>query len=447
MRDDDDDDVMSAKDYAEQDRAGFTSSTLNLPEGVTLFKLDSTKTRYIDIIPYKVGKGNEKADPGELHYERTYYVHKGLGADGKGREVCLAKTFKKPCPICKLLDKQKASGDIDEDTFKKLSAKTEQLFNVIDAEDPKKGIQLWPINRFFFGKALTEACQALDDDDEEQFFASYKRGSTLKLTVEENKFAGRTSYKVARVDFKRRKKQYQKSITEDAYCLDDLIKRKSPDELKKVFLAIDDDTDDSDSNSKKKGKKNMAKKAPAIEKGDMVEWDEVDGELKVLKVSGKHATLKDEDGEKHEKVPLSELTLVSDDDDDDDEDEKPKKGGKKKPAKKSSKKDDDDDDDDDDSDDDDDDSEDDDDDDSDDDDEDDDDEDEDSDDDDDDSDDDDDDSDDDDDDEDSEDDEDDDSDDDDDDDDDEDEKPAKKKAAKKKPAKKAPAKKKGGKKK
>ena len=431
MRDDDDDVVMTAKEFSEKAGRFFENSTLNLPDGVKRFKLDSNKTRYIDLIPYKVGEGNKLADPGTTHYVREYFVHKGLGADGKNRELC-QQNFGKACWICNHLNQLKSSGEIDEDQFKKCMPKMEQLFNVIDVEDRAAGIQVWSVPEFYFGRALKTACQALDDDEPEQHFASYKKGFTLKLTVEEQK-QGKISmgFKVTRVDFKKRKKQPGKSILKEAHCLDDLLKRKTTKELKKTFMQFSDegDDDDSRSNSSKKKDKKMAKAKVTFAKGDEVEWDEVEGTCVVVSVSkdGKYATIKDEEDEKHSKVPVKELTKVESDDDDD-EDEKPSKKSKsKKTAKKSSKKskkddDDDDDDDDDESDDDDDESDDDDDDDESDDDDDDDESDDDDDDDDDESDDD-----------------DDESDDDDDDDDDEDEKPSKKSKSKKtakKPAKK-----------
>ncbi len=338
-RDKDDDDIMTAREFASKEKSGFESTTLNMPEGASRFKLDSTKTRYIDIIPFVVGRGNDKADKGQTHYERTYYVHKGLGADGKQREVCLAKTFKKPCPICEMNEKNKASGLYDDDTWKKYLPKVEQLYNVIDAEAADKGIQIWPINQFYFGKQLVVACEALDDDDDEQKFASPMNGFTLKLTVEENKFMGNTSYKVARVDFKKRKKQYKSSIKEEAYCLDDLIKKRSYKELKKVFQqtlsgGTDEDDSDDDSDSNKKGSK-MAKAKKAAAKfsvGDSVEWDEVDGECVIISIAknGKTATIEDEEGEEHEKVAVSELTAVKK--------TAKKKAAKKKPAKPAKKK-------------------------------------------------------------------------------------------------------------
>ena len=78
----------------------------------------------IDILPYEAGEGNPWAEPGNLHWERTYYVHKGIGANGD-TIVCPRMTAKEErCPICEARLKLMKEGDEDnEELIKDLSPK------------------------------------------------------------------------------------------------------------------------------------------------------------------------------------------------------------------------------------------------------------------------------------------------------------------------------------
>lgn len=125
-------------------------------------------------------------------------------------------------------------------------------------------------------------------------------------------------------------------------------------EYQNVYLNkvdVEGDEDEDAKPAKGKGKKGKPAKdededeeneededeAPAIEKGDSVLFTPPRSKkakvCKVLKVAGNKATVKDEDGNKHEGILLSKLEAVDPENDDEDEDEdeeetKPAKGGK-----------------------------------------------------------------------------------------------------------------------
>lgn len=239
--------IRSARDRAEKHVDGFSASSLNLPQGVSLLKLKKG-AMFIDIIPYVVGKGNPFADEGEVHYERTYHVHKNVGPNGDSY-VCLKKTTGKPCPICEYRAKLANDPDTDEDTIKEMAPKERQLFNVIDLKDADKGIQLMESSYHLFGRLIDEAIKEPDEEAEAEGWETFhdpENGLSLKLTVVDETFNGRTFQKVSRIDFRPRKKQYEESIIDDAYCLDDILKIKKYDELKKALLQEGDDEPDED---------------------------------------------------------------------------------------------------------------------------------------------------------------------------------------------------------
>ena len=72
-------------------------TTLVLPQGVELMQKEKG-TQVIDIIPYLCST-NKEVDPGEYWWERTYWIHRGIGPDDEWA-ICPKKTAGKKCPVC-----------------------------------------------------------------------------------------------------------------------------------------------------------------------------------------------------------------------------------------------------------------------------------------------------------------------------------------------------------
>jgi hypothetical protein len=334
---------LSAKAMGLQSDSTFVSTYLNLPPDAGKFYLKSEdKLRKIDIIPYIAGRGNPHADPGQVYVKRDFWIHRNVGPN-KGRYICLNLTLGKQCPVCEHRAKLKAK-DEDDPIAKELAPSHRQLYNVIDVEDRKAGIQIWDIAHFYFAEPLKEA---LNISEKYDYFAELKDGYSLLLAVKPGSSGGKNDLKVSRVDFKKRKKQYKSTFAAKAYCLDDLFKVVPYKELKALLLQTPDedegDDDDSGSTKKKKGKnmkrKEVTAKSLGIKKGSEVEHEEL-GDCVVLAVSkdGFTLTLEDEDGDKHKGIGVNELEVEGEKDE-----EEPKKGkGEKKGGKASNKKKDDD---------------------------------------------------------------------------------------------------------
>jgi hypothetical protein len=267
---------LSARNRAETHRSGYESSALNLPVDVKLFKLDKAGTRRIDIIPYHVGQGNPGpgADPGSLYFERTYFVHRSIGAD-QTTYVCPAKTANKRCPICEYRAKLVKDPDADEDEVKALAPKERQLWNVIDLDEPDEGIQVWDISYHLFGKLLDQYVKDADADEDIEYYADPVDGKTLKLGVAEKSFGGRSYYEVLTIGFKDRKTKYDKSTIDAAFCLDDLVQVLPHDKLKAIFFqAEDEDVEDDEPEEKPSRKSRKPVKVEIDEEGDDIIDDE-----------------------------------------------------------------------------------------------------------------------------------------------------------------------------
>lgn len=232
--------------WSSNNTGNFNTPALEFPEGAERFKLEKDETHYIDILPYKVGKGNMNCDAGKYHYERTFYVHGGIGK--KKREyLCLDRTLNKACPICEYIARLRDNPSANEKRIRALAPRKRQLFNVIDTKDRDKGVQIWSVAFGNFGKLLkTTIDKKADKHPEWKEFAELQGGFTLELTTEQkelkSKQGGRQEFTaVARIDFEERDKDYNDDILDDTYCLDDMIKVTNYDDLKKIFEQADEE--------------------------------------------------------------------------------------------------------------------------------------------------------------------------------------------------------------
>lgn len=326
----------NAREVIEKRESGFESSSVKLPDGIDFFSFKKEGTYRIDVLPYEVGKGNPVADPGVLHYERTYFIHRGIGPESKSY-CCLAKNWGKACPICEHCTKMKKSGDDP----KEFLPKERQLWVIIDKKDEDKKIQLLDQSHFLFGKQIDEAIKGADDGDNYENFFHLEGGMTLKITVVEENFLGHPFRKPARIEFKPRE-DYEESILESIPCLDDLLNELSYKELKKIFEMTggekeeEDSDDDSEEEDDIPPKKSVAKKTPAKkpdpdedeDEDDSDDSDDEDSELeeapKKKPAAKKPATKKppvDDDDDEEEDSELEDSSDLEDDDSDDEDSE------------------------------------------------------------------------------------------------------------------------------
>jgi hypothetical protein len=307
---------------------------VNTPDDVQLFQLDKPGIRRIDILSYKVGKGNPWAKQGEKHYERTFWTHVNVGPDGK-RYVCPAKTVNKRCPICEEWNALQRTGDEDlsEEELKKkinsLAPKERQLFNVIDVEARDKGVQIWDFSYHLFGKLLDAELKNADEDEDFAFFCDLADGYTLKLGVGEKSFMGRQFREVETISFKARK-DYPEEILDDLHCLDDLLIIQPYDKLKALFHQIEvTDDDDDDDEPEEKPRRSRREKEPepddepepepkkestaddyGLEEGDMVSFNDRKCEIVRISGDGTSITLEDEKGRKKRGVDPADCVKI-----------------------------------------------------------------------------------------------------------------------------------------
>ncbi len=243
-------------------RAGelYTSTSLKMPKDAKIFQIKSDKPLRLDILPFEVGRGNPFADPGSFHFERTFWVHRGIGPDNRSY-VCPRETSrgKLPCPICEHMQTLREDPEANEDLIATLKPKRRQLFNVRDLNNTDDGIQIWDVSFHLFGELLLECLDDEEFSEERKNWCEFEGGKTLRLGLKEKTFNKQKFYEVSRIDFVDRKKDYDPDeMLDKVHCLDDVVKVLPYDELKKVFLQTGEETESTKHKFKRSDVKKIA---------------------------------------------------------------------------------------------------------------------------------------------------------------------------------------------
>ena len=293
----------------ERHDSGSNYSCIKLPEGVKFFSTGKGGVKRFDIVGYTVSVDhNPYADNGDYHYERTFFVHRGIGPN-RETVICLAKTFKKKCPICEHRA-ELARKNADEDVIKELAPKERQLYNVIDLQDRDAGVKVWDVSYFLFGRKLDAEIRNADEDDDFDTFADLENGKTLKVSMEEKSLGGRSFCEAESINFKDRREDYDEDL--EVVDLDKALQPLPYDELKKMLIDDEDvEVEEEEEEAPKKKRKTRSKKPDPEPEED-----------------------EDEEEEPEEAEEAEEEEESDGEEEEEEEEEKPKKKAKKKKATK-----------------------------------------------------------------------------------------------------------------
>ena len=349
--------VVSARKRVTEHVSGMSMASMVIPKDFQLFKVNKPGIYRFDIIPYEVKKGRETpggntiAEEGELYFERTFYVHRGIGPENSTYS-CLSRTFKKPCPICEARSKLARDADADEELVEALKPRERQLFNVIDVTDPDKGIQIFEYSFYLFGRVLDEKIKSADEN-EYDFVFDIEHGMTIRANFVEKKMGANPYYECIDIEFKPRKTPYTDDIIEEAADLDAVPRLVPYKELKEIYYQAATTNGEEEESKPKKGGKKVEEEEDQEEEdedeeevtadvlgiviGSMVDHPD-HGECEVTHISsdGTSLRLKTEDDTVVKGIATYEVTLLKVEEEEEEEDLPSKKG--KKPVAKKGKK-------------------------------------------------------------------------------------------------------------
>lgn len=232
---------VSAKTYVENNRPGADFSAITVPEGVQLFKPQQPGVYRLAIIEYPASATNPAVDQeGWWYFERTYYTHRDVGPN-KVSVICPARTAEKPCPICEYRQRLEANPDSNPDIIKDFRPKKRQLFNVFDFAEQTKGVQVWDVSEFLFGRALRAALDMGDEADDFYSFTDPNGGHNLVINLEQESFDRNKFLKCTAVQFRKREAPLPEQLANAYHKLDDMVAPMQYDQLRALFLQVPDD--------------------------------------------------------------------------------------------------------------------------------------------------------------------------------------------------------------
>lgn len=231
------------KDYDNSTVKSF--SALQIP-GATYYKLKE-KFNTLDIIPYKIKTNKHplvmagKKKIGDFTYNLDIFVHKAVGP-GKKTIVCPNKNYGKPCPVCEEAQKAYEAGKTKE--YNLLKAKRVCFYNVIDADEPDKGIQVFNPSFFLFEKDLVDEAKNANKDGTPVIFAHPKRGYSVEFRSQKQQMGGFECVKSVGFKFIPRKDDLTNYV-EKAYSFDEYIEIIDSETIEKLLYGADFDEHES----------------------------------------------------------------------------------------------------------------------------------------------------------------------------------------------------------
>jgi hypothetical protein len=158
---------------------------MSFPQNTKFYKAGVGEHNLV-IIPYEIKTDNHplvrkrKRNIGEGDYLLDVEVHQEVGPENK-QVICLEKNYGVECPIC---EEGRASNKENENPYK---TSRRVVYNVVDADKPEEGVQIFSVSHYLFEKELLDEVKALSKGEEYIQFANIENGNIIS-------FRGRKEY-------------------------------------------------------------------------------------------------------------------------------------------------------------------------------------------------------------------------------------------------------------
>jgi hypothetical protein len=166
-----------------------------IPEGIQFFRCTEGE-HIVDILPWEVGPDmpmdetgeNPITDEGDFDYVLDLFVHQNVGSMNQPY-VCPWENFRKPCPICEYIK----ANRLPKEEWSQTRAKRRSIYliwNRTNAEEEKKGVQIFDAAHFFMEEKLEEIAKlprgggyiTFSDPDEGKSICWTRKGSGKENT-------------------------------------------------------------------------------------------------------------------------------------------------------------------------------------------------------------------------------------------------------------------------
>lgn len=243
----------------------------NIPSETNYYNPEEGKTT-LRFLPYVVTDpkhpDGEMAPADDIWYKRPFKRFRQIGVDKK--PYISPRSIGKPCPVSEYYTAAKADPGIPDKEADRAKPQDCVMYNVQEID--RKGNISEPM--FFwtsyhkFEKQLKK--ELLDPDNEDYLtFMDLEGGFDLRIRWEKETFAGNDFVVAGNITFIERDEDIDEDILDQVVNLDECLVVKGYDELKNVFLEIDEDPEDPDeqeSEKKSGGRSNRNKKTAEPDK-------------------------------------------------------------------------------------------------------------------------------------------------------------------------------------
>ena len=230
-----------------------------IPEGIPIYKIKEGENR-LDIIPYRITNPENPAvtihgyNIGDEDYFQHLELHKQIGI-GNNEYLCENRMFGKPCPMC--VDQKRLWELQDKASAKKLYPQPRAVYNIIDLDEPEKGIQVWNVSYNWIEKKLNELAAMLSKKGEMIVYGDLEVGKTIKFMgmPTKNMINGKeiSFLTPENFSFENRTTQYEESIIDKAYPLDQYYNRTTYELIEADYLQVEIQTSDEPATDKYEG--------------------------------------------------------------------------------------------------------------------------------------------------------------------------------------------------
>lgn len=211
----------------------------NIPTNVPIYKAKEGMN-LIDIIPYRITNKDNPAirqgfEIGEPDYCQIIHSHRDVGPNKNGY-LCEQRMFGKLCPIC---EAQKDFWEMnDKENAKKLYPKEHGVYNIIDLLEPEKGVQVWMVSTFWVEEELSKLAAMKSKAGEPIIYGDHEVGWSIEFYGMEETFGGKKFYQPKNFNFVKREKQYDDSILDKTYPLDQWYNRVPYEVIEADYLGV-----------------------------------------------------------------------------------------------------------------------------------------------------------------------------------------------------------------
>lgn len=203
----------------------------------------------IDILPFQIsrkdyckfrsekGKVLSNKEIGDIEYKLEIPIHKRIGIDKMQDVVCLKKLLGKPCVICDENAKLYSEGKTDE--AKAYYPSWRVFYNVIDLNEPNKGVQIWATTVFEVEADLQSLANL--GQGKQIRYAHPVDGMEIHFFGKKRIFAGKESVQPTNFQFEPRDAVYDDDILLEAYPLDKMLILPTKEEVEQIFYGGGDE--------------------------------------------------------------------------------------------------------------------------------------------------------------------------------------------------------------